>query len=90
MCPVNLLEDIPLSYNIQKFVIKLNRFACFRRAKVGILSTGNELQAPHEDLKPGHVRDSNKLALLNLLKQYGFEGSDCGVARDKYVRVFMH
>jgi len=54
----------------------------YRRAAVGILSTGNELQPPHEELKPGHIRDSNKLALLNLLKQYGFQANNCGLAKD--------
>lgn len=54
----------------------------YKRAQIGLLSTGNELQAPHEELKPAHVRDSNKLALLNLLKQYSFEANDCGLAKD--------
>lgn len=54
----------------------------YKRPQIGLISTGNELQAPHEELKPSHIRDSNKLALLNLLKQYSFESSDCGIAKD--------
>ncbi|XP_025829756.1 gephyrin isoform X2 [Agrilus planipennis] len=56
--------------------------AVFRKPCVAVVSTGNELQSPHEKLKPGHIRDSNKLTLLNLLKQYGFEASDAGIAKD--------
>lgn len=54
----------------------------YKRASVGILSTGNELQPPYEELKKNHIRDSNKLALLNLLKQYTYYADDCGIAQD--------
>lgn len=53
-----------------------------KRPRIGVLSTGNELQNPHEELKPFHIRDSNKSTLLALLKQFNFEASDCGIARD--------
>ncbi|KAJ8922790.1 hypothetical protein NQ315_007825 [Exocentrus adspersus] len=58
------------------------RVKVFKRASIGILSTGNELKAPNEDLKPGQIRDSNKVTLINLLKKYSYESNDCGVARD--------
>lgn len=61
---------------------KSNRVLNFRKARIAVLSTGNELQDPHETLKPGHVRDTNRLTLLSLLKQYGHAPSDCGIVRD--------
>ncbi|XP_017784378.1 PREDICTED: gephyrin [Nicrophorus vespilloides] len=53
-----------------------------KSAKIGILSTGNELQSPHESIKPGKIRDSNKLTLINLLKEYGYSSNDCGISKD--------
>lgn len=53
-----------------------------QKPSVGIISTGNELRQPGEALKPGQIIDSNKPTLMNLLKEYYYEGNDCGVARD--------
>lgn len=39
--------------------------------KVALLSTGNELQEPSEvELKPAHVRDSNRTMLRSLLRYF--------------------
>ncbi|KAI4462360.1 molybdopterin biosynthesis protein [Holotrichia oblita] len=54
----------------------------FRRPSIGVVSTGNELRRHDEELRSGHIRDSNKLTLLNLLMEYGYMGRDCGIARD--------
>jgi len=53
-----------------------------RQPVVGILSTGNEIQDPSEELKPGHIRDSNKTTLKYLVKSKGFPVVDCGIAKD--------
>ncbi|XP_057328865.1 gephyrin isoform X1 [Microplitis mediator] len=50
---------------------------------IGILSTGNELQTAGETLKPGYVYDSNKITLMMLLKEYGYDATDLGIARDE-------
>ncbi|XP_059053664.1 gephyrin isoform X2 [Achroia grisella] len=51
--------------------------------KVALLSTGNELQEPSEkNLRPAHIRDSNKTMLKILLREHGYESIDCGIARD--------
>ncbi|KAL3266261.1 hypothetical protein HHI36_010441 [Cryptolaemus montrouzieri] len=55
----------------------------FRQNSIGILSTGNELRSHHDTLGPGQIRDSNKLTLINLLRQYNYNASDCGVAKDE-------
>ena len=49
---------------------------------VAVLSTGNELQEPGEELRPGHIRDSNKATLLGLLGSRGVAARDAGVAKD--------
>ncbi|XP_029675933.1 gephyrin [Formica exsecta] len=49
---------------------------------IGILSTGDELQEAGEFLKPGHVYDSNKITLITLLKENGFNPLDLGIAID--------
>lgn len=55
----------------------------YRRPSIGVLSTGNELQRHDEESRPGHIRDSNKLTLLNLLVENGYAGCDLGIARDE-------
>ena len=49
---------------------------------VTVLSTGNEIQEPGEQLLPGRVRDSNKTTLLALLDSAGIPARDGGIARD--------
>lgn len=54
----------------------------YSRLSIGVVSTGNELQDPTQKLKAGCIRDSNKLTLINVLKQYNYSAHDCGIARD--------
>lgn len=55
----------------------------FKLPTVGILSTGDELQEAGEPLKPGHVYDSNRITLIALLKENGFNSLDFGIAIDE-------
>jgi molybdopterin molybdotransferase len=54
----------------------------FRRVRVGVLSTGNELIQPQETLQPGQIVDSNQVALVALLQQAGVEAVALGSVRD--------
>lgn len=47
------------------------QFCVYRKVKVAILSTGDELVTPSETLKPGQIVDSNQYALAALVKQAG-------------------
>ncbi|KYN07017.1 Gephyrin, partial [Cyphomyrmex costatus] len=49
---------------------------------IGILSTGDELQEPGEPLKPGQVYDSNRISLISLLKENGYNSLDFGIVTD--------
>jgi molybdopterin molybdotransferase len=53
-----------------------------RRARVGVLSTGDELVEGDAPLRPGQLRDSNRHALCALVASDGFEVVDLGLVRD--------
>lgn len=54
----------------------------YRRPRVGVMSTGDELVEGPDPLKPGQIRDSNRLILLSLAAEAGFEPVDLGLIRD--------
>ncbi|KAJ7351744.1 hypothetical protein OS493_035810 [Desmophyllum pertusum] len=60
----------------------LTEVEVFRKPKVAVLSTGNEVVNPGESTRPGQIRDSNKIALKSLINTHGFEALDLGIAVD--------
>ncbi|KAG1146760.1 hypothetical protein G6F37_007516 [Rhizopus arrhizus] len=56
----------------------------YRKPLVGVLSSGNEvLEHIHTDsLKPGQIRDTNRLSLLAAVRNAGFEATDLGIVSD--------
>lgn len=62
--------------------IGLTRIPVYRRLRVAILSTGNELLEPGQPLTQGKIYNSNRYLLIGLLKQLGWDIIDCGVVRD--------
>ncbi|XP_018353936.1 PREDICTED: gephyrin [Trachymyrmex septentrionalis] len=55
--------------------------------RIGILSTGDELQQPGEPLRPGQVYDSNRISLISLLKENGFDSLDFGIVTDNTMDI---
>jgi molybdopterin molybdotransferase len=53
-----------------------------RRLRVAVFSTGDEVQAPGEALRPGCIYDSNRTSLLAALQRLGMEPLDLGLVRD--------
>ena len=56
--------------------------AVFRRPKVGVLTTGNELVMPGEPLPPGAIYNSNRHTLRGLVQATGAQACDLGVVPD--------
>jgi len=61
--------------------IDVHKVAVFPRARVGVLSTGDEL-VESGPLTPGKIRDANRPMLLALVARAGCEAVDLGAARD--------
>jgi molybdopterin molybdotransferase len=56
---------------------------CYSPLKAGLISTGNELVRPGEDLKSGGVYDSNHYMLRGLLEGTGAAVKDFGIVADE-------
>lgn len=54
----------------------------FRRLRVALFSTGDELAMPGEPLKPGGIYNSNRFLLRGLLEQAGCIVTDLGIVAD--------
>jgi molybdopterin molybdotransferase len=54
----------------------------FKRPRVAVLATGDELVEPHETPPPGSVRDSNRYALIAAAQEAGADITWHGHARD--------
>ncbi|MBV1777351.1 molybdopterin molybdotransferase MoeA [Burkholderiaceae bacterium DAT-1] len=59
----------------------------YRRLRVGVLSTGNELVEPGNTLLPGQIYDCNRPQLLALLRNLGCEAIDLGRIPDDAERT---
>uniref|UniRef100_A0A096MGB1 Gephyrin n=1 Tax=Poecilia formosa TaxID=48698 RepID=A0A096MGB1_POEFO len=49
---------------------------------VAIMSTGNELLNPEDDLHPGKIRDSNRSTLLATIQEHGYPTINLGIVGD--------
>lgn len=65
----------------------MRKVPVFPRARVAVLSTGDELVDGPGDLRPGQIRDSNRHALMALVRDAGCEPVDLGVVDDDPVRL---
>jgi molybdopterin molybdotransferase len=54
----------------------------WRRLKVAVLSSGDELRAPGDPLSRGQVHDANRFALLTALEGLGCDTVDFGIVKD--------
>lgn len=67
--------------------IGVNSVKVFKKPIIGVLSTGDELADLSEnshtnELKFGQVYDTNRPLLLQMLRNWGYETKDLGIARD--------
>ena len=88
-------EDISVGAEILKAGVKLRpqeialaasaglpELPVFRRVRVGVFFTGDELVQPGEPLPPGAIYNSNRYALRALLEGMGCEVRDLGAVAD--------
>jgi len=59
----------------------------FKRLRVGVMSTGDELRQPGEPATAHQIYDANRPMLLALLQDWGFEAVDMGAVGDNVAAV---
>jgi molybdopterin molybdotransferase len=60
----------------------LGKVRIYRKLRVAIFSTGDELRAVGEPLCPGEIHDSNRYSMYGLLKKLDVDINDLGIIRD--------
>ncbi len=70
-------SDLGLAASLGVPVLKV-----YRKLKVAILSSGDELCALGQELAAGGIYDSNRHSLTGLLNRLNLEIIDCGIVRD--------
>ncbi|MHA7901097.1 MAG: molybdopterin molybdotransferase MoeA [Henriciella sp.] len=53
-----------------------------RKLRVGLIANGDELKSPGSDLAPGEIINSNPFGLAGLIKSWGAQPIDLGIAGD--------
>jgi molybdopterin molybdotransferase len=61
----------------------ITKISVAKKPKVGIISSGDEVVPPHEDLRVGQVRDVNTYTLSALVKDHGAIPIPYGIVSDK-------
>ena len=72
-------QDISLAASVG-----VDKLSVFSQIKVGVFFTGDELVEPGNPLAPGKIYNSNRYALVALLKQVGCEVINLGNIEDKF------
>ena len=65
--------------------VGITRVAVFRRPRVALISTGDEIVPPDVTPRPGQVRNINAYSLIAMAAEAGGEVTDFGVVRDQRV-----
>ncbi|MGB9673723.1 MAG: gephyrin-like molybdotransferase Glp [Anaerolineales bacterium] len=60
----------------------ITQIEVFRKPRVGIISSGDEVVPPHNEIKPGQVRDVNSYTLSSLVKSCGGDPILYGIIQD--------
>ena len=65
----------------------LDAVPVFRRLRVGVLSTGDEIVAPGSTADPARTYDANRPMLLALATAWGYQAVDLGHVPDDRARL---
>lgn len=60
----------------------VSKLSVFKRLRVAVVSTGDELAEPGSTARPDQIFDANRPMLLAMIAQFGFEPVDMGRAPD--------
>ncbi len=60
----------------------INKLPVVRKPVIALLSSGDELIQPGEELNPGKIYDSNTITIKSLLSSFGAKIQDLGLAKD--------
>lgn len=71
-------------------MLGISEVKVFRKPRVGLLSTGDELLNINEKLSPGKIRNTNFYTLEALVKETGGQVENLGIARDTEDDVEKH
>ena len=63
--------------------VGISRILVYKKVKVAVLSTGNELAEPGSKLGSASIFDSNRVMLSSMVRKYGGEPVDLGICRDE-------
>ena len=67
----------------------MNQAEVYKRLKVAVMSTGDELIEPGTSPQPGKIYNSNRYTLHGLLSAWGFEVLDLGVVPDQADQITL-
>lgn len=59
----------------------------FKKPKVAVISSGDELVTPGEEKEVGKIYNSNDPMICNSLAELGFEATSLGIAKDRAVEI---
>lgn len=62
--------------------IGVDRVAVWRRPRVAVISTGDEIIPPGEPMRPGMIYDSNARIIADAVRELGGEPVEYGIVRD--------
>ncbi|MFA4669386.1 molybdopterin-binding protein [Pyrococcus kukulkanii] len=62
--------------------VGIHKVRVFKRPRVAVISTGNEVVLPGQELKPGQIYDINGRAITDAVNELGGEGIFIGIAQD--------
>jgi molybdopterin molybdotransferase len=64
-----------------------SKLLTFRKPRVAVLSTGDELASPTEPISPGKIRDANSFSLSILASEQGADVINLGIAKDDPISI---
>lgn len=68
-------------------MLGINRLQVFRKPRIALLSTGDELVSSEEELQPGKIRESNSYSLGALIQYYGGQVEPLGITPDEFAMI---